>query len=82
MERLSWRSHVRRSRYAVEERKNVRSEPSLIFFVGVVKGWVDGFARRESFGITEGGVGVAMVWLHCFCIVSVISMFLCVFVRE
>jgi hypothetical protein len=65
MERLSWRSHASRSRYAVDEKKKVKSAPSLIFLLGVAKVWVCGLEMRESFGVAEG-VGVeAMAGLHC-----------------
>lgn len=65
MERLSWRSHASRSRYAVDEKKKVKSEPSLIFLLGVVKVWVWVLEMWVSFGVADG-VGVdAMAGLHC-----------------
>lgn len=50
-----------RSRYAIEERKNVRPSPSLIFLLGVEKVCDCRFDRRSNFGIAECSVVEAMV---------------------
>ena len=54
----------------MEERKNVRSEPSLILLQGVVKVWDSGFGMRESFGSTEEVVVEAMITCEVYIVLD------------